>query len=278
MPYYCSLCGTKCDTHKRYEKHCQTAKHLKNQLAAPQPVTEPTPMHKCECGKEYTHRPSLSRHQRTCPVVLERKRQQQTQPPLHNTGAMPGYANHHGFQQFNIETVNNTVNNTNITNPVFNFNIYLNEHCREAVCIEEFCDTIVKRIKSLDDPDVNISFIDNRDTFDQVLGNLQHMNSVKRPIQTFQGEIVEKSRDDWRALSLERLNNHVTGITSQVNWAKFSGLPQPITSNELLQNMVALKAATEIHPPLRQADLGHLKKITNVPSGRDGNKTDEQQT
>jgi hypothetical protein len=77
-------------------------------------------------------------------------------------------------------------------------------------------------------------------------------------------------------LSLERLNNHVTGITSQVNWAKFSGLPQPITSNELLQNMVALKAATEIHPPLRQADLGQLKKVTNVSNEHESKNSDEQ--
>lgn len=276
MPYHCYLCGTKCDTHKRYEKHCQTAKHMKNQVAAPQPVVTTTAMHTCECGKEYTHRPSLSRHHRTCPVILAKKRQQQAHAHQYNSEHMGGFGGHQGFQQVNIETQNNTVNNTNITNPVFNFNIYLNEHCREAVCIEEFCDTIVKRIKSLDDPDVNISFIDNRDTFDQVLGNLRYMNSVKRPIQTFQGEIVEKSRDDWRALSLERLNNHVTGITSQVNWAKFSCLPQPITSNELLQNMVALKAATEIHPPLRHADLGQLKKVTDVTNEHDGNKTSEQ--
>lgn len=269
MAYHCFACGTKCDTHKRYEKHCQTAKHIKNQGAPPQPAPV-VAAHTCECGKAYSHKPSLSRHHRVCPVVIARKQQQ----AYHQSG--PGNASN--FQQFNIETLNNTVHNTNITNPVFNFNIYLNEQCSEAVCIEEFCNTIVNRIKSLDDPNVNISFIDNHDTFDHVLGNLRCMNSVKRPIQTFKGEIVEKSRDDWKALSLDRLNSHVTGITSQVNWAKFSGLPHPITSNELLQNMVALKAATEVHPPLKHSDMSQLKKATEVTDERDTNKASSQLT
>lgn len=261
MVYQCFVCGTKCDTHKRYEKHCQTIKHIKKL----KPSLETT--YECICGKSYVHKPSLIRHHRTCSIKQQSHIMNDDTPyNINSPRETKQKQTRPCFQHYNhVETVNNTINETNITNPVFNFNIYLNEQCRDAICIEEFCNSIVNRIRNIDESNVNISFIDNKETFDHMLGNLMFMNSVKRPIQSFQGEIMEKkSRNDWRTLTLDKLNSHVTGITSQVNWAKFSGLPQPITSNELLQNMMALHAATQIHPPLRYTEMGQLREVTQV--------------
>lgn len=274
MVFYCSACDTKCDTSKRFDKHCLTAKHIKN--VQPKKAT-----YECECGRVYSHKPSLSRHKRTCEAVLAKASQDvcgygtqqcsqcsqscHNHVSTHNHGHshyQPMQPQYHSTVTNNITNIGDTINNIN--NPVFNFNIYLNEQCRDAVCIEDFCSTLVNRIKSLEDSKVNISFIDNKEAFSHVLGSLMFMNSVTRPIQSFQGEIVEKSNDDWRTLTLDTLNSHVTGITSKVNWAKFSGLPQPITSSELLQNMMALRAATQIHPPLRDAQLEQLRKATLV--------------
>lgn len=274
MVYQCFVCGTTCDTHKRYEKHCQTAKHIK--LSTNPPKEQLT--FECFCGRKYNHKPSLIRHHRTCDVKQKILDDLINGKDINNTinktdqNNIHNVFNHaqksqHGYQHYNnVETVNNTINKTNMTNPVFNFNIYLNEQCRDAVCIEDFCNAVVKRIRSMDEtnPNINVNFVDNRATFDHILGNLLIMNAGKRPIQTFKGEIVEKSQDDWKTLTLDKLNDHVTGITSQVNWAKFSDLPQPTNSNELLQNMMALKAATTIYPPLKYSDMNQLQKTTDI--------------
>ena len=248
MVFECKICNTKCDTLKRYEKHCQTAKHLK--LVATANTT-----FECECGKTYSHRTSLIRHQRKCNIHnssnnTNNSSSNTTQPQtnIHN----------------NYNNVNNFTNKFKMNNPVFNFNIYLNEQCRDAVCIEEFCNNIVNRLRNLKNSNIKVNFIDNRSTFDHILGDLRFMNSVKRPIQTYQGEILEKSCNDWKTLSLDKLNDHVTGITNQVNWAKYANLPNPITSQDLLQNMMALKSATQIHPPLKYNDMHTLQRITNV--------------
>lgn len=277
MVYQCFVCGTTCDTHKRYERHCQTAKHIKLSTNPPKEQT----IFECFCGKTYNHKPSLIRHHRTCEVkqnilndLINGKHTSDNMNTNTNTntqhttnGSNHASSSQSGFQHYNnVETVNNTINKTNMTNPVFNFNIYLNEQCRDAVCIEDFCNAVVKRIRSLDETNsnINVNFVDNRATFDHILGNLLIMNAGKRPIQTFKGEIVEKSQDDWKTLTLDKLNDHVTGITSQVNWAKFSNLPQPTNSNELLQNMMALKAATTIYPPLKCSDMNQLQKTTDI--------------
>lgn len=268
MVFHCSACDTHCDTSRRFEKHCLTAKHLKN--VQPKKTTYE---YECECGNVYSHKPSLSRHRRTCTaaqaVTTHVACSNGTQQQCH--GAHPQY---HTTVTNNITNINNHVVN-NISNPVINFNIYLNEHCRDAVCIEDFCNTLANRIGNADGTKVNISFIDNKEAFSHVLGNLMFMNSVTRPIQSFQGEIVEKSNNDWRTLTLDNLNSHVKGIASQVNWAKFSGLPQPVTNNDLLQHMVALHAATQIHPPLKDTQLEQLRKATLIG---DSNTTTSRHT
>lgn len=248
MVFECNLCNTKCDTIKRYERHCQTSKHLK--LLATSNST-----FVCDCGRKYSHRPSLIRHQRKCSAVTLSNQQSTTNS---NSTTTPQTNIH------NYNNVNNFTNKIKLNNPVFNFNIYLNEQCRDAVCIEEFCNNIVTKLRNLKDSNIKVNFIDNRSTFDQILGDLRFMNSVQRPIQTFQGEIVEKSRNDWKTLSLDKLNHHVTGITNKVNWDKYSNLPNPITSNDLLQNMISLKAATQIYPPLKTNDMQNLQRITEV--------------
>lgn len=273
MVYQCYVCGTICDTHKRYERHCQTAKHIKLSTNPPKELVT----YECFCGKTYNHKPSLIRHHRTCEVkksILENLMKGTTISNTNN--AKPNTicntnndnnnkAKQTEYQQYNnVDTVNNTINKT--TNSVFNFNIYLNETCQDAVCIEDFCNTVVNRIRSIDGAkrDIQVNFVDNRATFDHLLGNLLIMNAGKRPIQTYQGEIVEKSQDDWKTLTLDKLNDHVSGITSQVNWSKFSDLPQPTNNHELLQNMIALKAATETYPPLKNTDMNNLQKATDI--------------
>lgn len=262
MVFECKLCNTKCDTLKRYERHCQTAKHLK--LVATANTT-----FQCDCGKTYSHRPSLIRHQRKCNMCNISKNNtnfssnsSQSQTNIHN----------------NYNNINNFTNKYKLNNPVFNFNIYLNEQCRDALCIEEFCNNIVNRLRNLKDSNIKVNFIDNRSTFDHILGDLRFMKSVQRPIQTYQGEIVEKSCNDWKTLSLDKLNNHVTDITNQVNWNKYVNLPHPITSQDLLQNMMALKSATQIYPPLKYNDMNTLQRITHVNDEPNNNSLQKQKT
>lgn len=261
MVFECKLCNTKCDTLKRYERHCQTAKHLK--LVATANTT-----FECECGKTYSHRTSLIRHQRKCNISN-----------LSNNNANP--SSNSSQPHTNIHNNYNNVNNYNtnkikLNNPVFNFNIYLNEQCRDALCIEDFCNNIVNRLRTLKNSNSNIkvNFIDNRSTFDHILGDLRFMNSVQRPIQTYQGEIVQKSCNDWKTLSLDKLNHHVTGITNQVNWTKYANLPNPITSQDLLQNMMALKSATQIYPPLKYNDMNTLQRVTEIKHETKDNEND----
>ena len=87
--YYCSLCKFKTTKKKTYEKHILTEKHKysvsvieayehhANLLSSPDYVIQPLPTdslirtsHRCNCGKIYKHRQSLSIHKKKCTYVI----------------------------------------------------------------------------------------------------------------------------------------------------------------------------------------------------------------
>jgi hypothetical protein len=156
------------------------------------------------------------------------------------------------------------IKETNVINPTFNFNFYLNEQCKDAVCIEDFCRSVIDRIAGLANSNIQLNFIDNVNAFDQMIGRLKGMEAVQRPIQSYQGEIVEKSRDDWKALTLDKLNKHVNGITNKVNWDLYNLLRTADSSADLMAHMEALKKATEVKPPLKDKEMDALQKTTEV--------------
>lgn len=265
MVHHCSLCGINCATPSKFEQHCSTRKHLNAAYKADIDKNKV-----CKCGNLYKHRESLLRHQKKCAefknqvIVHEDQKKNAVTNSVTDGSCTQNIAQYNDQRQYNDNRQSWTCD-TNMTNPMFNFNIYLNEQCRDAVCIEDFCKEMINKLRvTLGDSHINFTFVDNKETFNELLTNLQTMQPTRRPIQSYQGEIVEKSQDDWQALSLDKLNQHVTGVTSKVNWDAYSSLPEPTSSNEQHDNMVALKSATEIHPPLRHSDINRLKKTTEV--------------
>lgn len=72
MSYFCKICNYKTDRKYRYERHLGTQKH--EQKVSIYEATQKananlgqSKMYKCKkCGKEYSHRPSLTRHRKKC--------------------------------------------------------------------------------------------------------------------------------------------------------------------------------------------------------------------
>ena len=255
MPFNCDLCGSSFPTIKKYNNHCQTKKHQRK--------LEESNIHRCSCGKTYIQRSNLYRHKKSCPVACA-EMLAETEGGRTMFGG-PTIINGNFIHNTYVENEYNAeINETTIINPTFNFNFYLNEQCKDAVTIEDFCSSLIQRLNSIPEPNIKLNFIDNLSAFDQMLGNLQSMKAVQRPIQSFQGEIVEKSRDDWKALTLDKLNMHVNGITNKVNWDLYNQIPPPATQGEQLRNMLALKVATEVKPPLKEKELEELQKTTKV--------------
>jgi hypothetical protein len=60
--YTCKICDYSTSRKSSYDKHILTAKHKKREIAVKNP-------HNCHCGKVFTRKDSLHRHQKTCQYV-----------------------------------------------------------------------------------------------------------------------------------------------------------------------------------------------------------------
>lgn len=262
MPFICKSCEISFPTQKKFDAHCATKKHISK--------SNEKFSFLCKCGKSYAYKTNLHRHWRNCPYTIENDSQNHHILSSQNgkiTTVIGGTVVHN--ETYIRNEIKNEITENNIINPTFNFNFYLNEHCKDAVCIEDFCRIMIERFNHvIQDKHINMNFIDNQKTFEQMIGNLKLMESVQRPIQSYQGEIVEKSKDDWKALSLDKLNQHVSGITNKVNWDRYSNLavqPQPTQNQEINLNMQALKEATQVRSQLSPKEMNILEKTTSVP-------------
>jgi hypothetical protein len=147
----CISCDFKCINKKDFNKHILTAKHKKNTECL-QDADIKTPLKCiCECGNEYFHRQSLSKHKKQCNF---KKVTIKEEPEKNNEIINLLIENNKQLQDDNkefkniiiqqnaaiLELTKNGINNNNTTNntKIFNIQIYLNDTCKDAVNIEDF--------------------------------------------------------------------------------------------------------------------------------------------
>ena len=160
----CKFCCTICDYNtsrkSQYNRHLLTTKHLETTKRL-QKTTDLVP--NCEyicshCNKAYKHHSSLWKHKNTC---QSEKLSPKTQEPdntdmsyLTNMVLEVIKSNNElqkqnqDFQLQIMEHYKNSSNtmisnsNVNSNNKTFNMNVFLNEHCKDAMNISEFVDSI----------------------------------------------------------------------------------------------------------------------------------------
>ena len=160
--YQCETCEYTTESKYLYKKHMDSMKHKKKCVE----VTRDIGPTQCEyCLKEYANKRSLWRHKQQCkPSEITSPRMESISSTNSNTTAVPDallnivkvhaeMMNQQQQQMTNIlatvvekigPTTNNSINTNTNTNTInsnnktFNINFYLNEHCKNAIDIEDF--------------------------------------------------------------------------------------------------------------------------------------------
>ena len=179
--FYCAACNFTCSKKSNLTAHCSTAKHrnkmtsiakintenVKPDQIALTNVSHNLQMHKCcFCDKEYRAKNSLWYHKQKCSrdasgVVLENKMVVENTAPhsvfsdllkeicISNAELNKQNAE---FKQMIVDqqnmimdlsnkpTTNNNITNSNINN--ISINMFLNEHCKNAMTIDDFANSI----------------------------------------------------------------------------------------------------------------------------------------
>lgn len=146
--FICENCDYKCCKQSEYNKHISTNKHkiLQN------PTLDTTPkVYLCKCGKKYKHSSTLYTHKKMCaykenivientpitttdatnPIIIEKMFAMFTQMMTQNQDFMTNVIG-------KVQGITNNTNSHNTNNNQFNIQMFLNEHCKNAMNISDF--------------------------------------------------------------------------------------------------------------------------------------------
>jgi hypothetical protein len=223
--FVCDVCDFKCCKISNYNTHILTNKH-KMLTNVDKENDIKVFKFKCECGKEYNHRQSLSIHKKKCniTIVTDSNAESFDKDKLilmlitQNAELIKETSE---FKNIMLEQQNmmmdviktgthNTTNNTttNSHNKAFNLNFFLNETCKDAMNIMDFVDSIKLQLSDLEKVG-ELGYIEGISNI--IVKNLKELDVTQRPVHcTDKKRETMYIKDDDEKLKLHKVVRRVT--------------------------------------------------------------------
>ena len=237
--FYCEKCDYKCSRKFLWEQHISTRKHkmitndnkmiTKNMLI-------------CVCGKSYKYSSGLSRHQKQCKFLIEQTKTSHDNEPepiqvnkvvneeikevLSNTD--PDIKdilkeilkeNRELKEQIknikNETTTNNNTTNNNTTNNNISINVFLNEHCKNAINFSDFMSNIQVSMQNVLQTS-KIGYIEGISAI--LMENLRKLEATMRPIHCSDKKRLQfyiKDENTWAKEDGEKVEKAITKISNK---------------------------------------------------------------
>jgi hypothetical protein len=196
--YECKLCDFICSNKKDYNRHLLTRKHIENDgrvtLGTSLVPKNPNEF-KCECGNTYKYRQGLYKHRQTCSSnEIDIKQTNNTVIPIDHASLTEKMielvmSKNQEFMNVFMEKIvhilpsitnNNSHNTTNTnSNNQFNIQMFLNEHCKNAMNISDFIKSLPLTAQHYENTKDN----GLADTLTNLMvDGLNNLNVIERPI------------------------------------------------------------------------------------------------
>jgi len=214
--FNCEFCDYHTSRYSQYERHISTPKHqntyklLQNTAKMYQKSSANSNVYYCECGKEYKHRQSLFNHRKNC-------NQHKNSSIFNNDNELIITLLNQNNQlqnqiielckdkdKNNITNINSDVN-INSNNKTFNLNVFLNEHCKDAMNIMDFIDSVKLQLSDLENVG-KLGFVEGISNI--IVKNLKALDIHKRPVHCSDSKrevMYIKDEDKWEKENDEKL-------------------------------------------------------------------------
>jgi hypothetical protein len=200
--FYCQTCDFITCNKKDYTRHLFTPKHtntakiLTNTYINTQKTQKnPTLTFSCECGKKYKHRQSLFNHKKKCTenqtiniinenneVKIDIDKDDLIKYLMKENSEFKDMIIEQNKMVMKIyENTGTSINNSNINshNKTFNLNVFLNEHCKDAMNITDFVDSLKLQLSDLENVG-RLGFVQGISNI--IVKNLKALDVHKRPV------------------------------------------------------------------------------------------------
>jgi hypothetical protein len=249
----CECCDFKCINKKDFNKHLMTVKHKKNTERLQDADIKNPLKCICECGNEYFHRQSLSKHKKQC--NFGKKKYVELQEPEPNNKIIDLLiANNKQLQDDNreikelfmklynenkeqtkisqeqnqvqtaaileltkngINTTNNITNNTT-NKPTFNLNFFLNDTCKDAMNLTDFINSIQLTYKDF----IKVGCEGYVKGISDIINiNLKKLAEIERPIHCTdekRGTLYIKDDNKWeKAEDNKKINKFIGTVANK---------------------------------------------------------------
>jgi hypothetical protein len=230
--FICDVCDFKCSKISNYNTHILTNKHKMLSNVDKENDIKVSKF-KCECGKEYNHRQSLSIHKKKCNITIVTDSNaesfdkdklilmliNQNAELIKETSEFKNMmleqqnimmSQHTSTQSMMMEVIKNGTHNTTHTNShnkAFNLNFFLNETCKDAMNIMDFVDSIKLQLSDLEGVG-ELGYVEGISKI--IVKNLKELDVTQRPVHCTDQKretMYIKDEDKWEK-DEERLKLH----------------------------------------------------------------------
>lgn len=200
--YYCEYCDFNTPHKRDWDRHLKTAKHKRNLKISFEFSKNKQGLILCNfCGKTYKHRSSYSRHKKKCEALHKKDANFEAENANKKSEIQLSQMDTKSILQKieNIETkIENNLNIKNLNNNI-TINMFLNEHCKNALNLEDF----IEKIKiTLNDLMETKSLGFSKGLSNILIKNINQLPTVERPIHCIDKkalEFVVKEHDEWKS-------------------------------------------------------------------------------
>ena len=219
--FYCEKCDYNCSKQSDYKKHILTLKHqnASNGLTnSNKEISKLADEFECECGHKYKHRQSLYKHKKKCSIIQgNEKSNTNTIIPTPTNTAIDVDMDLDVDKKFLVKMLlknqdvmdklmeimplignqNNNTNSLNTTNNQFNIQMFLNDHCKDAMNLTDFIQSLPITAETYDHT------IENgltKSITKMMVTGLSEMDILQRPIHCTDASrktLYVKDNDIW---------------------------------------------------------------------------------
>jgi len=211
--FCCKDCDYKCFKKSDYNKHLLTSKHKNRTFLnnLEQNVAENLQSFICDkCSKIYKARNSLWYHKKKCTGIFYKENDEEEKITLDKDDIIKFLMKENSeFKDLLMEQNKmvmkmcenspSSITNSNINshNKTFNLNVFLNEHCKDAMNIMDFVDSVKLQLSDLESVG-RLGFVEGISNI--ILRNLRALDVHKRPVHCSDSKrevMYIKDEDKW---------------------------------------------------------------------------------
>jgi hypothetical protein len=211
--FNCTSCDFICSKRSDWNRHILTRKHtntdkiLTNTDVGVAKNAKAQTLFFCDCGKDYKHRQSLFNHKKKCCNTNNQNLNFSEKELIISLLNQNNQLQHQIMELYkdkkNITNINSGVN-INSNNKTFNLNVFLNEHCKDAMNIMDFVDSVKLQLSDLENVG-KLGFVEGISNI--IVKNLQALDIHKRPVHCSDSKrevMYIKDEDKWEKENEEK--------------------------------------------------------------------------